>query len=688
MTKLYAHAPGIPFCLSASTFLKGEKFYPVCPYRVTDSTGKSYETQWSLVSETIDGIQVEFNADIEDSLSGPQVFTLTSGSSTKSRPDTDLSFRPLLDQIKIRFHLQDDTTYDVPVTFPLHINTRLGPARWTLTNHVAHQYGGIHGFLDIKTHAKSWGLDLNFHNGLMPPKGKFYFKAIELLLPPGFDFTESLNYGTRTGTYLVRPEPTGHVLPQRRQFSRRLQIHKVGELPTHHLVGQGFGNYFQGGYLPAGYEIGHLTNAASKLQGEINSAQNKFDNALPELTNGPQPPHRLWQSQNVQYGGMTGGQDIESIPDPEIADVRDPQALEMLMQRQLRYHNRQMGPIMEASGYPSMCESYMNADTTIPWQMFSNGFQLSGGKPKEGPFTFSKAMPNSGSCAYETELMNWAPLDHQHLRRLTKHDQELVWFMNDGLSKLYCLQDAELQRMAYWHGKGGRLDIATKPQGGGIDEGREFAWMLDCVSFAASLNIGFEHKQALMAWVNNAAAIAKKVQLPSGWVNVRKGGKAITDPPLSSQYWGGQAFETCFVVHALLTAFKVTGSVDAETALLNLLKSCWEYAWVPGSKGMWTKVATHAKQPDGSFQLLQSHPTLSGNGTESYNVGAIPGIAWKMLELHPSSGLRPDLMFIAHQGATSLQDALNKAMAANNSTWPHLANTIALAQKYLNGVQE
>lgn len=676
--------PGKPFTLSVCTFLPGVTFQEVCPYRITDRQRNTYETQWQLVAALSDGIHVEFCADITEPLSGFQVFGLTNGLSSKTEPTYgNDQFLKLLDQASVKIHLQDGNAITVPMNFLSGSLVRKGPARKTYQAHFGHQFGGVHAILDYKSNSPSVGLTLNFHNASLPAKKHFYFKGIELLLPQGLDFSESLKYKTKSGTYIVRPD--NHMIPERRQFSRRLQIHPVGFAPVAETWGQGFSNYFNGGYQIQGFEVAHLPNAKNKLYSEYNDALNKFENALGEY-NGVTQPCPLWQSMDVSYGGATGGVDIENIVDPATVECKDPVGLELLMMKQLRYRNRQKGPILEPNGNMVECENYMNSDQSLPWKMFANEFQSG----QDTPFYYSKAHSNTGFSPYEGALLSWAPIDHQHLRRVTAQDQALVWLTNDPLSKIYALQDAELQRMAYWHLKGGAFDLNAAEAKNGTSLGRELAWMLDCVSFGFAIAPLSRHKRNLWDWVRTVVDFIDKVQMPSGWINRNFGGKIASQAPFNNNYGVGQAYESCFIATAILGAHRVLMSPKALDSLEKLLLAFQDYAWPNGKTGPYYLVPTHKKNSStGNWELLQSIPTdglMDTVGTETYNFGHLCGIAQYVATKKPGTKLQVNAWFLKNYGAPNAQDALSKIQMVHPDTWPHVANTMALAQKNIGGV--
>lgn len=690
--KIYVNAPGEAFCLSSTLTLKNHSFVKECPYRVKGPNGKTYDTQWSLIARKFNSIHVEVSASISDVFTGPQVFELVAGQTDVKRTPIAPEMLPLLNQIVLSIKPQNAPAYNVPLSFretSSSVVHRMGPARTTLLTHAPHQFGGVHGVLDYRYGSNSVGLVLNFHNANFPAKGDFYFDSIELKLPAGLDFTEELVYGTRAGTYLVRPFQ--HIMPQRMEFSRRLQIHKTGEGIKKSIWGQGFQNYFNGGYLAQGHEIGHQGTAASKVANEYNSVKNAFDNNLPVMAGASPNPHVLWKCQNVTYGGMTGGIDVDAFPAGELADCKDVKGVETLFMKQYRYHCRHMGAIyQQASGAPILMETYLNPDGSTPWQMFANKFQNSGGSIKEAPFYFSKAVSNGGVCSYEWALKSWEPIDGQHLRRVEAQDAALAWLTNDALALNYLRMGGELTKMTYWTGIGGQFHPNHFTPGHGVGYGRDLGWALDMVCHAGLVSTG-QRKTNNENWVKSVVSSIEKTQLPSGWINTNQWGKIATTPPFGDGNVGfykvGQAYEHAFVCLALMAAYGWLGV--GLNAVTKGIQAMYNYAWKAGSGGAYYYVPTHKRMPDGSYQLLQSIPMdglMNTVDVETGEIGSLVGMAFTCKALVPTALLNPMAGLLMYTQKPDAQQALSSLQAVQN--FEHLSNTLAIAQKQIGGQQE
>ena len=77
----------------------------------------------------------------------------------------------------------------------------------------------------------------------------------------------------------------------------------------------------------------------------------------------------------------------------------------------------------------------------------------------DAPFFFSQTGPGVGSASYDPTTFD--PIDLQHYVRRTKANKALVWLTNDPLARLYLRMDAELGRMTFHEGPGGRLEVPT-----------------------------------------------------------------------------------------------------------------------------------------------------------------------------------------------------------------------------------
>lgn len=678
--KIYANCPSEKFCLSATVTFPGV-FDPLsCPWRVKGPSGKTYGTQWSLVANLNGKFLAEISASIDEIYSGKQMFELVPGPNESHGISIKPVLLPALTGMFLSFEGQQPNQnfgfgLDFLETAPDFC--REGDVRTQIKIHKEFpDVGlGVHAFLEYRAFANSMGLILNFHNAGLPAKSDYYFKSIILNLPFGLDFTEELNYGTRQGGFLVKPDL--HVVPQRMQFSRRLQIHKIGAKPHMTIWGQGFQNYFLGGYCAQDFEVGHQPNVQALFDKEYAEIKKEFDQDLPDNTGNPTLPH-LWKAAGVPYGGMTGGEDVHAIIHSKIPDSKDPKGVEFLYMRQYRYHARNMGAIYK-DGEPIKMEEYLNADGSTPWDMFSNKFQ----KGKDAPFNFDTVPQAVGTCPYQAALENtWSPIDDQHQRRIEQHDVALAWLANDPLAKLYLEMEAELSKMSYWTGKGGKFEPQDFPVGNGTDWGRELAWVLDTVTHAAILTKDLKRNQNNVAWITAVTNGLTQTQLATGWVNTKRTGKVMSEPPFNSGYWVGQAFEHCLVAVALMGVYGALGL--GQTCLRNMLFAMKDYAWRPGTDGIWYKVPTHKKDANGAFQKLPSIPTdgiMQTVLTENGEIQSLIGMAYHLLGVQAFNEL-----ILKHSKKADLNQALTFLQSKTN--FDHLSNALAIAQKTIGGQKE
>lgn len=556
------------------------------PWVLVDPDGRVLRTQWELVA-TLQGTQIiELSAIAHNpgTWTGKQVFTVHQGISTDdfsgfdrsvlaavTQPDT---FRLwLLDQ-RGRVHIQSLTASGPPTR--IH---RLGSARITFENTLQGAVGGAQVWIDLVAGKKAVGLTINWHNGGLPARPDLYFTALGLEVPGGTTWTPLLPDPAMSYPLLVK---TGrHVLPQRWERSFRVIVHPWGTTPDRTLRGWGVGDWSKGGYMAQSLALPDLSHTTIDL---LPKKVDDFDRLrrLQPTNPGSPPVSYLWPAQGVYYGGMTGGLEIEQFHSIPLAFSAQPEGLLSDYVEQLRYASRQMGCIYESDGLPIDQNRYLNPDGTQPFDLFNNAFI--GSPVKDSPFDFSKTGPGFGSSPYDPN--DFLPIDSQHLVRRTKANKALVWLDNDPLAKRYALMDAELGRMAFYEGPGGRLSMPVK-RAQGSSLGRGEAWVADAMAFAYAISDN-QWRKSHFPWFQRFVAILAKAQMPNGLLSALDHGKMATNPPYgdgkNAFYFVHRANEQIFLMHALRAIDRAVG-ISTDPIVAKCGRGLWKFAWKVGTDG-------------------------------------------------------------------------------------------------------
>lgn len=562
-------------------FRRGES-----PWVLVDPDGNALPTQWELVA-TLQNFQVvELSAIAHNpgTWNKREVFTVHPGSSKQtfsgfdpallqavSRPDT---FRLwMLDQ-QGRAHVQTLTTGGKPTR--IH---RLGSARITFENDFQSSLGGVQVWIDLVAGSEQVGLILNWHNGGLPAQPDLYFTALGLEVPSGLRWTPLLPDPAVAEPLLVKSGK--HVLPQRWERSFRVIVHRDGTTPDLSLEGWAVGDWSKGGYMAQSLAVPSLAHTTIDL---VPKQLDDFDRLrrLQPTSPGSPPVNFLWPAQGIYYGGMTGGVEIEQFHAVPLAYSGQPEGLLSEYVEQLRYASRQMGCIYQANGLPVDQDTVLNPDGSQPFDLFNNVFL--GNPPKDAPFDFSKTGPGNGFSTYDPNL--FAPIDSQHLVRRTKANKALVWLDNDPLAKRYSMMDAELGRMAFYEGTGGRLsDPVKKAQGSEL--GRGEAWVADAMAFAYAISDPAWRRQHL-PWFQRFVGILGKAQMANGLLSALDHGKMATSPPYgdghTAFYFVHRANEQIFLMHALRAIQHATG-IRTDPIIARTGEGLWRFAWKVGTDG-------------------------------------------------------------------------------------------------------
>ncbi|QDV06950.1 hypothetical protein Poly30_24680 [Planctomycetes bacterium Poly30] len=405
---------------------------------------------------------------------------------------------------------------------------------------------GVHVFARSYAHLDFLALDLTLHNGIFGKSNSplddaicdAYFDSLDLHLPAGWTLAwaiESPAYGERrnepggTVQSLVRPLRYGqfHNVPQQAQFNRRLIIARGAQ-----ALAQGrslLRRETRGFCVPSATPPHQITDPENELWSWWNPLTARFltsNTRLPVLTHmsresvtaelesdyfqvwdqvrtgreGGYPmtfPSLGWAHPwGVQYGGMTGGDEIEMIPAIREAWARQPVGLRFLDQLSKAYIDRQPDAIFQLDGTPPDVEEHVFLEGT-PNAYVDGYFYL---KPaySDTYFGFNHVEWSMAETAYmtaripfyEKDLKDFRPIDFAHHTRYLNPQLGLTWLGNDSLAKLQLELSSALFRFSFHKYKNSfynsiqgtgllrrKLDVGENP-GKGASFGRPEAWAL------------------------------------------------------------------------------------------------------------------------------------------------------------------------------------------------------------------
>ncbi len=558
-----------------------------CPYVIVDPAGEALSTQWELVLVAKDFMVIELLANVVNTAgwSGQQSFDVYEGTSPFDFSGFDLpTVNALFTTSSLVFRVIDPAGRSRPIvlTGPALPSkfVRLGPTTLTVERAFQGSTGNVQAWMTVRANSREIELVLNWHNGGLPASPDVYFDRVVLDTKSSMEWTPLLPDPASACPLIVQPDR--HVLPQRWERSFRVVVHPIGATPDLSLRGWAVGDWSQGGYLPQSIPLPSLAHTTIDLTPKKIDDFCRLENDLPTVPGNP-PVSFLWPAQGVYYGGMTSGTEIEPIPAVPLAVSGQPDGLLSLYVEQLRYGARHMGCIYEANGEPLSQDLYLALDGSQPWDLFDNDFL--GNPPKDSPFDFSKTGPGVGSSSYDPRIFE--PIDYQHYVRRTKANMALVWLDNDPLAKLHLKMDAELGRMCFYEGPGGRIQVPANP-GLGVPYGRGEAWVANVM--AAAWTLGDPTWRARnLAWFDTFRKVLEVGQMPNQLFSALNTGKMATSPPYgdgkNAFYWVHRSDEQIYFMHALLGIQESVG-IDSSDLIRTCAEGIWNFAWKPGTTGV------------------------------------------------------------------------------------------------------
>ena len=240
-----------------------------------------------------------------------------------------------------------------------------------------------------------------------------------------------------------------------------------------------------------------------------NSLSAEWNQCSSQLTSGeaggyPLTSPRLGWAQpwGVEYGGMTGGDEIDMFSGLDIASTASNDGYRLAQLQQRCYIDRQPDALFDMEGnYTSVDDVMVTEGFGAPYVNLSFFGTISNGAD---PFGFDEApqfqteavLSQNMAPDYYGPLTNFSPIDHQHFVRYTSNLKILTWLGGDTLS-IELLQAAadnfhlgfhEHVNSAYGHIQGTGLrnlqNQVMEHPGQGLAFGRGQAWGMDAAMAA------------------------------------------------------------------------------------------------------------------------------------------------------------------------------------------------------------
>ncbi|MFT7678555.1 MAG: hypothetical protein ACI8QC_002548 [Planctomycetota bacterium] len=541
---------------------------------------------------------------------------------------------------------------------------------------------GVHTYLTAWRGERFLSLDLHVHNGMDgldqstsndDALGNLYFQDLVLRLPSGWRVGYNLDTPASGNTSVqgewamakvirARGDGTLHILPQLGQFVRRLVIFQPSvEERAMEMVHSGFQAFCKEGNTPSGgenwswwnentaryYPQNHtLPNlefiGIDEVRGQL---EQEFAQSEQQVTSGsaggyPMETPRLgwahpWGS---DYGGMTGGDEIDVFAGMEIAATASNAGYRQSQLMMRCYVDRQTDALYDLDGeYTSVEDVLVTEGFGAPYAdiWFNGKINMS-----NDPFGFANAplfqevmVQNQGLAApYSTTLLDYDPIDHQHFIRHTRNLKTLTWLGGDALSmdllkaagEGFRLGFHEYNNSAYGHTQPTGLrklqdHLDTYP-GQGVGFGRGQAWGMDAALSAYATGT-LEHRALVLPWMRQVSDV------------IQDGQSTCTGNIMAmhiNKYWNGahmtrQAMEESFIENMLrsldttvFASVEPARSVRLQEQLVASVRSTIEGPFWNSSFGApWFYSATGSSDSSQGEYCLNVPSSLHSNGTNT-----------------------------------------------------------------------
>lgn len=436
---------------------------------------------------------------------------------------------------------------------------------------------GVHTFWRTYSGEDFVVLELLVHNGMVgggpgpadDPVHDLYFNQLDVVLPGGWTMGWAHDNpaigrvnpaGPDTSVAIVDRMSTGqyHMAPQQSQFVRRLVIANdavaldrglavlrretrgfcvPGPTPAQASVDPtedpwSWWNAGTARFLATNDRLPHLDHMPRpSVIGSLDAMHSAFADQVATGAGASYPrefPLLGWaQPWGVQYGGMTGGDEIAMHPGVEAAWARHPVALQWLELRARAYVDRHPVALFDVDGNPPTVEGLLvNAggpNAYVPMEVYlrplGNAFGLASASKRIAEHAY-----NAGVVPwYQKDLARFQPIDLQHLTRFLSPHLGLVWLANDSIAKLELELNANLFHLSfhqYPNGSSGyvqgtgllaRINEVNANPGQGARFGRGEAWgIIAATSYFATADE--EERSRLAPWFALIADTARRGQ--------------------------------------------------------------------------------------------------------------------------------------------------------------------------------
>jgi hypothetical protein len=431
---------------------------------------------------------------------------------------------------------------------------------------------GAHAYATVWADTQAVSLDLRLHNGFDggdkkdvadDPLGKVYLRWLELWVPVGWTAVQDVEDIASGKAYkdgnwmrlpIIAPRADGkmHVIPHQAQFNRRLALAHTADtaLALHLAYDEGLG-FCRRGRAPDGGELWSwwnretaryftqrhalpdmtvfgLQSLQNGLAGTYWMARTALETGKPGNWAVPSGALGWAHPWGVDYGGMTGGVEINLYDGVQLAEVGTNKGWKSVQWTHRMNADRQPFVLFDVHGDPSSIEDWVQQGSFAYVDMNFWGTLLSG----PDPFGFSSApkyqvqyVANQGlQPGYEQPLVDYMPHDFQHFVRYTRTPKVLAWLGNDALAKDDLRQAAEIARLSMhhypnssgkWHTGAGLLslqNLVDKNPSKGLPWGRGESWSVDAVT-AAYATGDEEYRDLVLPWLRDCADVVAQGQV-------------------------------------------------------------------------------------------------------------------------------------------------------------------------------
>ena len=468
---------------------------------------------------------------------------------------------------------------------------------------------GVNAFVRTFENEDFFALDLHIHNAF---DGKdesvtwddvladIYFDKLHLRLPQGWQvvhglenpFTgDAMEAGNMQEVPLIAAMSDGdmHMMHRQSQFSRRLIVARDGavdraraELERQTLGFCIAGNADDGSelwswwneatarYMPQNHRLPDLSSMTTRsavndqYEGQYESrsamVRDGVGDAYPVISGNLGWAHPYWSD----YGGMTGGENIEQVPGVDIAWSGSQAGFRFIEMRNQMVLDRQPTALYSSAGVPTKFEDHIiPSGLQGPYLPFDMSMKFVGDDSYFGfddaPSFQSDYVASAGlKPFYEDRLKEFMAIDLQHLIRFTNDLKTMTWLGNDSLSKWQIRRVGELFRMTHHEGNVGNYGyvgasslqwrqnrVADHP-GVGIEYGRGEGWGLFAAT-AAYATGNDDLRSRFLPWFAEVSRVCEAGQSTcTGNLTAVRIGKQ-----LNGLYRTRQTFEQSFATNAL-----------------------------------------------------------------------------------------------------------------------------------------